>query len=164
MNAKARETDALGPALERASHAQEDLPDNDRIRFTISPSAREEIILRLIGLNQARHGHEHLSTPRRLNPASSSPTPADVDGSGGAQGKLFQKASLAEPSTESKRIIDFMVVLGGWYRKSEILAATGISDGQWAKIVADLISGGNIERQGEKRGTRYRAVTDRRSA
>ncbi len=42
--------------------------------------------------------------------------------------------------------------------KADILAATGIPDEQWNSTINDLITGGNVERQGEKRGARYRAV------
>jgi hypothetical protein len=44
----------------------------------------------------------------------------------------------------------------GWYAKSDILAATGITHGQWNAAIADLIASGKVERQSERRGARYR--------
>jgi hypothetical protein len=48
----------------------------------------------------------------------------------------------------------------GWHAKGDILASTGITDGQWNTAIADLLSGGRVERQGEKRGARYSVVKD----
>lgn len=149
--------------LDHAFHEQEDLPVNDRIRFTVSPAAREEIILRLVGLNQTRHGRENSTTSTRSNVVSSARNLADIASSASTQGKLFEKVSNAQLSAEAKRVLEFMGNLGEWHAKAEIFAATGISDAHWIKAVSDLLSDGFIERQGEKRGTKYRAVTVRRS-
>jgi hypothetical protein len=46
----------------------------------------------------------------------------------------------------------------GWHAKADVLAATGITDGQWNVAITDLISRGRVERQGERRGTRYRLI------
>jgi len=61
----------------------------------------------------------------------------------------------ANPTTA---ILEFLSVRDGWHAKAEILAATGITDGQWNTAIADLIPIGKVERQGEKRGARYRAA------
>ena len=36
----------------------ETLPENDRVRYTISPAARKEVLRRLLALNQERAGEE----------------------------------------------------------------------------------------------------------
>lgn len=41
--------------------------------------------------------------------------------------------------------------------KADVLAATGLSDGDWNKAIAALLDRGDVTRTGEKRGTRYRA-------
>lgn len=49
-----------GPAirLEHGFHEVDYLPENDRVRFTISPEARKEILHRLLLLNHKRHAEE----------------------------------------------------------------------------------------------------------
>ena len=56
-------------------------------------------------------------------------------------------------------VIEFLQTHPGWHAKSGILAATGISDGEWNAAIADLLAGGLVERQGERRGARYRAIS-----
>jgi hypothetical protein len=58
----------------------------------------------------------------------------------------------------SSAILGFLSAHGGWHAKAGILAATGITDGQWNVAISDLISGGKVERQGERRGARYRLL------
>ncbi len=55
-------------------------------------------------------------------------------------------------------ILDFLRSARGWHAKSDIVAATGLSDGQWNTLIADLVARGLVERQGERRGARYRLV------
>lgn len=49
-----------GPAirLEHGFHEVDYLPENDRVRYTISPAARKEILHRLLLLNHNRHAEE----------------------------------------------------------------------------------------------------------
>jgi len=39
--------------------------------------------------------------------------------------------------------------------KADVLSATSIPDGTWNAAIAQLLASGDVERQGEKRGTRY---------
>jgi hypothetical protein len=41
--------------------------------------------------------------------------------------------------------------------KADVLAATGLSDGDWNKAIAALLDRGDVTRTGQKRGTRYHA-------
>jgi hypothetical protein len=41
--------------------------------------------------------------------------------------------------------------------KADVLAATGLSDGDWNKAIATLLDRGDVRRTGQKRGTRYHA-------
>jgi hypothetical protein len=54
-----------GPALDlgHAFHEVETLPENDRIRFTISPEARKELLKRLLKLNHERAAEEKAKIP-----------------------------------------------------------------------------------------------------
>ncbi|MBX7224023.1 MAG: restriction endonuclease, partial [Blastocatellia bacterium] len=44
--------------LEHGFHEVETLPENDRVRYTISPAARKEILSRLLAFNHERHAEE----------------------------------------------------------------------------------------------------------
>jgi hypothetical protein len=45
-------------ALEHGFHEQENLPEDDRVRYTISPAARREVLRRLLQLNHEIHARE----------------------------------------------------------------------------------------------------------
>ena len=51
--------------LEHDSHEVETLPENDRIRYTISPAARPEVLKRLLAENHARTGPEARNSTSR---------------------------------------------------------------------------------------------------
>jgi type I restriction enzyme S subunit len=46
----------------------------------------------------------------------------------------------------------------GWHAKSAVLAATGVDAAAWNAVIKALLNAGSVERQGEKKGARYRAV------
>lgn len=135
------------------------LPESDRVRFTISETARVEVLRRLSELNRQRYEGEvaqglHGNTTPRTSRPKRRRTSADVP-----QPLLdFDGDSPATPhnTDPAARILDFLKSRSGWHAKADILAATGITVGQWNAAIADLIAGGRIERQGERRGARYR--------
>lgn len=47
----------------------------------------------------------------------------------------------------------------GGVSKAEVLTATGLSDSDWNKAINTLLASGEVARSGEKRGTRYHAIT-----
>ena len=51
--------------LEHNFHEVDTLPENDRIRYTISPAARREVLKRLLAENHARTGTEAKDAARR---------------------------------------------------------------------------------------------------
>ena len=51
------------------------LPENDNVRFTISPDARHEILQRLLKLNHERHAEEVAALAKRSPPSSKNPAP-----------------------------------------------------------------------------------------
>jgi hypothetical protein len=55
-------------ALEHGFHAQAHLPEHDRIRFTVCPAARKELLRRLLALNHQRAAEEEAA--RAANPAA----------------------------------------------------------------------------------------------
>ncbi len=153
------------------------LPENDRVRFTISESARIEVLRRLSELNRQRYEEEvarglhgakttgsATRAPRnkRTGHAATSQPSLDFDASPANEGNNL---TAAEPRGQYNAapvhaVFEHLKAHSGWRAKSDILAATGITDGQWNAAIADLIASGSVERHGEKRGARYRVVTE----
>jgi type I restriction-modification system DNA methylase subunit len=142
--------------LEHGFHAVPYLPENDRVRFTISDRVRLEILRRLSELNHQRYEEE---VSQGLHGSSGTRAPRRAAGTALTQPSLdFEPrvAATVNDATPSSAIFNFLGAHDGWHAKADVLAATGITDGHWNAAIADLISGGKVERQGEKRGARYR--------
>jgi hypothetical protein len=138
------------------------LAENDRVRFTISEAARVEILRRLSELNGQRYEVEigrglHADSTTR---ASSHPARTGrAAGAAPAQPSLDLEAGTAAATNRpnpATAILGFMSAHEGWHAKADIVAATGIADGQWNTSIADLIAVGRVDRRGERRGARYR--------
>lgn len=133
-------------------------------RFTIDEAARREILEQLSTLNRKRYeevaqGLHCGDTPRastrtKLVKCTSSDVTVQpsLDFESGAA-----SVSGAMPSTS---ILGYLKTHGGWHAKSDILAATNVTDAQWNNAINDLLASGRIKRQGEKRGARYSFATD----
>lgn len=157
--------------LEHGFHEVPYLPENDRIRFTISETARVEVLRRLSELNRQRYEEEvdqglHGSkttdaakrTPRTI--ASSIQPSFDFDAIP-ANESAYPMA--AEPRAKyqagpAHAITEYLSMNLGWHAKADVLSTTGITDGQWNTAIAELIASGRVERQGERRGARYRFI------
>jgi len=132
-------------------------------RFTISPAARRAVIQHLLRLNRIRfqeeftrglHGGTARTPPRTVRAGHTASTDQ-------TQPSFNFEAGMAATSNghnPATTILGFLGAHDGWHAKSDILAATGITDGQWNAAIADLLASGRIERRGERRGARYRAV------
>jgi len=151
------------------------LPENDRVRFTISEAARIEVLRRLSELNRQRyeeevarglHGSKATGSAtrkprtRRTEPTSLRQSSFGFDIAPANEGGYLK---AAEPSADYRAgpahaIVEYLKTRPGWHGKSDILAATGITDGHWTAAIADLVAGSQVERQGERRDARYRAV------
>lgn len=158
--------------LEHGYHAVPYLPENDCVRFTISDRVRLEVLRLLSELNRQRYEEEvaqglhgntkpRTTTPKRRRTSADLPQPSlDFDTLPANEG---QYPKVAEPrpayrASPAHAIVEHLKSHPGWHAKSDILAATGITDGQWNTAITDLISVGKVERQGERRGTRYRLI------
>ncbi len=64
--------------------------------------------------------------------------------------------SGALTSTAARAIEDFVKANPGWHGKAAILEATGVDAGAWNAAIKELLEAGKVERQGEKKGARYR--------
>lgn len=158
-------------------HEVSNLPENDRVRFTISESTRVELLRRLIELNRVRYEEEIVrglhgaratdSTARKLprertqGPISQQTT-LDLGDSPVNEGNYRQVAEphLPYQAGPAHSIVEYLKAYPNWCAKAEILAATEITDGQWNGAISVLIAAGKVERQGERRGARYRVVTE----
>lgn len=160
--------------LQHGFHKVPYLPENDRVRFTISETARVEVLRRLSELNRQRYEEEvaqglhgntipRTSTPKRRRASTDVPQPSlDFDTLPANEGHYLK---VAEPRADYRAgpahaIVEYLKAHPGWHAKSDILTATGITDGQWNTAINELMTGGNVERQGERRGARYRFVGD----
>ncbi|MES1937488.1 Eco57I restriction-modification methylase domain-containing protein [Salinisphaera hydrothermalis] len=154
-------------------HEQPNLAENDRMRFTISDAARAEVLHRFAELNRQRYEeevaqglHANKATGRasrktrtqRTGPTSAQQASFGFDATLANEGHYLK---VAEPqanysASPAHAVVEYLKAHAGWHAKSEILAATDITNGQWNATIADLVSDGRVERQGERRGTRYR--------
>ncbi|SDB57828.1 Eco57I restriction-modification methylase domain-containing protein [Bauldia litoralis] len=140
------------------------LPKNDRIRFTISEEARAEVLWRLSELNRLRHFEE---VGAGSAPMTSQASVSSWTRSRGAPGQselgLDTGPQVGLPAAAgsnhaTEKIKTFLRTRRSWLSKSDILAYVDIPDGQWNATISDLLARGVVERQGERRGTRYRIV------
>lgn len=162
--------------LDHGFHEVPYLPESDRVRFTISESARVEVLRRLSELNRQRYEeevaqglHTHAAAPRTSTRASRARRSAsaatgqpslDFDAIPANEGHYLK---VAEPRADyragpSHAIAEYLKARPGWHAKADVIDATGITDGQWNAAIADLLVAGKVERQGERRGARYRIV------
>lgn len=158
--------------LEHGFHEVPYLSENDRVRFTISETARVEVLRRLSQLNRQRYEEEvaqglhgnttpRTSAPKRRRTSADVPQPSLDFGAIPTNEGQYLKA--AEPRADYRAgpihaIVEYLKAHPGWHAKADILAATGISNGQWNAAISELLAGGRVERQGERRGTRYRST------
>lgn len=139
---------------------------NDPWRWALPEDIVTDLLERLTILNRERYEedvaqglhsvtatHSTPRTPERRRTTSADSAQPAFD---------FEEDSLAAPHTKEPAVtvLNFLASHCGWHAKAEILVATDIPDGQWNSIINVLIESGNVERQGEKRGARYRAVTE----
>lgn len=158
--------------LEHGFHEVPYLPKNDRVRFTISEAARVEVLRRLSELNRQRYEEEvaqglhgnispRTSAPKRRRSNTDVPQSSlDFDPFPGNEGHYLK---VAEPRADYRAgpahaIVEHLKAHLGWHAKSDVLTATGITDGQWNTAINELLASGKVERQGERRGARYRII------
>lgn len=163
--------------LDHGFHEVPYLPEKDRVRFTISETARVEVLRRLSELNRQRYEEEVTaglhngkttgtgSRKPRVTSSENKPSrqPSFDFDSASANDGTYRKAAEQRASYQAgptHAIVEYMKAHPGWHAKSDIVSAIGITDGQWNAAIAELIADNRIERQGEKRGARYRVVTE----
>ena len=168
--------------LEHGFHEVDYLPENDRMRWTISEKARLEVLRRLARLNKERyeekvrqglHGTKAAAKPKRTpkKPSSSQkivllfPSTA-YPAAGGSQADLPKAAearatyhtgerSKQRDEDHARAIVDFLESNTGWHAKIAIFAATGVPPNRWNAMINELLAEGRVVRQGERRRTKY---------
>lgn len=180
------------------------LPENDRVRFTVSESARLEILDRLSQLNRERYEEEvaqglhgkkkakakrppkpapELAEPARVLPFRRPPEPdvypttgqlpllsqvaepqAVYDAEHGAEESVEELAvsdeELLGGGTPVERIRGWLDAHPGWHARAEALEGLGLTPQDWNPAIKELVTFGEVEKKGEKRGARYRLVPD----
>ena len=161
------------------------LPENDRVRFTISKPARIEVLHRLAQLNKERYeeevsqgdhpnakGEKRKTTPMKKSRSAKIyeiPSFEERDIPKAAEPDSPQMDIFTDPSARVTKgnqwgrepidqILAWLEAHPGWHGKAEIVAGSGIDETDWKKAIDELLKEGFVERQGERRGTRYRAV------
>jgi len=67
------------------------------------------------------------------------------------------RKSAPEGNTQVDAMIkNYLHAHPGWHGKAAILEATGVDAGAWNAAIKALLEAGKVERQGEKKGARYR--------
>lgn len=144
-------------------HTVSYLAGGNEVRFTISEAARLEVLRRLLELNLQRH-EEEVAASLHGDHTSRASTRAGRPARAATVQPLLdfesETATTVNVTTPNKAILDFLSASPGWHAKSDVVAAIGITDGQWRAAIADLIAKGKVDCQGEKRGARYRVAIE----
>ena len=139
------------------------LPESDRLRFTISEAARLEVLCRLSALNLKRYDEEvaqglHGGTASRSKVWGQRKGRTSTTNSAQPAFNFDEDISGTRSPDPADAILKFLVSRAGWCTKANVLSATSLTDGQWNAAIAELIASGKVERQGERRGAKYRFV------
>lgn len=146
------------------------------IRLSISEHARRAALQRLLKLNrdlfdeESANGAHDGTSKRSVGKLRKPPVEADIrpqpsfDFGDTLANRGKQHIAAVSRSyfdaAPADAILEFLMSRAGWYGRAEILAATSIQDREWNSAINDLIASGDVEREGEKRGARYRAATE----
>lgn len=124
------------------------------VRLSLSEQSRRELIRRMLILNgeQAAVAAKKQQQKKIANPTSTHQSTFNFENAGASSGSAITGVQQA--------VLDHLRKQSTWYAKADILAATKMLEAQWKMTIDELISAGKIEKQGEKRGTRYRAVIE----
>ena len=96
-------------ALGHDFHEVESFPENDRVRYTISSTARKEILRRLLALNRERHAQEvaaaTIATAAKKSARKPKPKPADALGELNLGIDIFDRVGAPVATVHPKRQI-----------------------------------------------------------
>ena len=142
------------------------------IRFTISEAARREVLDRLLALNHQRYAeevaeglHDKKATAKK-GPATRRRQPAAAPDGATPQRDLFdapQPGLFDKPAMPQDAVPTIHAYLRqhpGWHGKDAIINGSGCPPERWNVAIKTLLDSGLIEREGERRGAKYRLRAD----
>lgn len=138
------------------------LPENDRIRYTISHATRLELLKRLADLNHKRFEEEVEKGLHGKNASGKKAARPSARGKSSQETFKFEGALSSAtngegtPNLAAEKIRALLKARRSWLSKADILAYVEMPHGQWNAAINDLLARGIVERQGERRGARYR--------
>ena len=135
------------------------LPKNSGSRFTISETARTEVLRRLSELNRQRHEEEVESQSSNRSPKPKHARSRNIlkQSELGFEAPALQSAQTTDGmESVTEKILSYLETQDSWLSRSDILANSDIPDGQWSAAIKELLESGAVERLGERRGARYR--------
>lgn len=161
--------------LEHGFHEVPYLPENDRIRFTVSEPARVEVLRRLSELNRLRyqeevaaglHGHPAQSkktktVKRHAVPLKTTTSHQQAGFDFGASGGHLQQSVSRQSNgnqwggESSDQILAWLEAHTGWFTKQTILSGCGAAADDWDGAITELLGDGLIETHADS--NRWRA-------
>lgn len=130
------------------------------VRFTLSPSARREVLDRLLELNHQRYAeevaqglHEKKKPRASRKPRRKSPSAAQA-GFFDSSAETLPRAT-ASPTDAAQAILTALRQATRPLSKSQILKATSIPANQWNRAIKPLVDSRRVTKTGERRGTMY---------
>ena len=124
------------------------------LRYTMSEAARRTVLDRLLALNHERYAEEiRTGLHEKRTGKSKAPTVAPR-----AQLGLFDSPDAtanARRSDPTAALLEALDTTAAPLGKAALLAASGITEGEWAGAMAALKAQGAVEQRGEKRGAVY---------
>lgn len=130
------------------------------VRFTISEEARCEVLHRLLKLNHERYEEEvkqGLHDKKKTSTTSNKKKNHPKENVTMALFNLLPSPGALRNGTE-QAILNCLSATKAWLSKDDILTGSGVPASQWQSTINQLLADGLVERQGERRGARYRAV------
>ncbi len=160
--------------LEHGFHEVPFLPENDRIRYTISETVRIEVLRRLAELNRQRYEEEfarglHSSDSKPSKGSAKKSSPKSKAGSIQPRkqpGFDFNEEPATSPTAvrgnqwgdePTDQILAWLEEHKNWFVKQAILTGCGAEPAAWNEAINELIADQFVEIQGSGDQARYRA-------
>jgi hypothetical protein len=141
-------------------------------RFTLSETARREVLDRLLRLNHQRYAEEvaaglHDKDARKKAKPTKTTPDVEAPSTAASQLDLFASArpallpaSAPQPARgldhAATAVLAFLRKADDPMSKADIFADTGIAESAWKTVIDRLKADGLVEQVGERRGARYR--------
>jgi hypothetical protein len=146
--------------LEHGFHEEDYLPESDRVRYTISEKARNEVLDRLTKLNKERHAQEYGAKPNKpkaksISKPSKRPAPIKPQLQMGFFDDAFELPHELTPPKPMKgnqwgaesidQILAWLEANPKWYDKKVILLGCGAETDDWELAIKELLEDEFVE-------------------